>query len=92
MYYLLFYEAVDDYVNVRAPYREAHLAHATAARDRGELVLGGAYADPPDGAALVFRADARETVEAFARDDPYVVNGAIRSWTVREWTVVIGND
>ena len=92
MYYLLFYEAADDYVNVRAPYRESHLAHAREAHDRGELVLGGAFADPPDGAVLVFRADAKETVESFARADPYVVNGAIKSWKVREWTVVIGEE
>jgi uncharacterized protein YciI len=30
--------------------------------------------------------------EEFARDDPYVVNGLVVRWTVREWTIVIGNE
>ncbi len=42
MHYLLFYDAVPDYAERRLPYRAAHLAHARAAVERGELVLGGA--------------------------------------------------
>ena len=42
MHYLLIYEVVPDYVERRAPLRAAHLAHAWASADRGELVLGGA--------------------------------------------------
>jgi len=41
-------------------------------------------------ALLVFRASSAAEVEAFAKSDPYVVNGLIKSWRVREWTVVIG--
>jgi uncharacterized protein YciI len=28
--------------------------------------------------------------EAFARADPYVLNGLVTSWRVREWTTVVG--
>jgi uncharacterized protein len=91
-YFLLFYETADDYVEKRAPYRLQHLELARAAHARGELLLAGALADPPDRAVLVFRAAEQVVVEDFARKDPYVVNGAVRRWEVRPWTVVIGND
>ena len=29
-------------------------------------------------------------VEAFAASDPYVRNGLVREWRVREWNVVVG--
>jgi len=90
MHYLLFYEVVDDYVNRRAPFRSAHLALARAAVARGELVLGGAFANPPDGAVLLFRGSSPAVAESFATQDPYVKNGLITRWYVREWTTVVG--
>lgn len=89
-HYLLFYDVVDRYVERRQAFRDVHLAHATRAVERDELVLGGALADPVDGAVLLFRADSPEVPAAFARQDPYVVNGLVTSWRVREWTTVIG--
>ena len=91
-HFLLFYEVVDRYVERRAPFRNAHLAYAWAAADRGELVLGGAFADPVDGAVLLFKADSPAVAEAFAKADPYVVNGLITRWRVREWGTVVGRD
>ena len=90
MHYLLIYDVVDDYVTRRAPLRTAHLAHARASVDRGELVLGGALANPPDAAILLFRGDSPAAAEAFARADPYVTNGVVTQWRVREWTTVVG--
>lgn len=90
MHWLLRYDVTDDYVERRVPYRADHLAHARAAHDRGELLLAGALADPADGAVLVFRTDSPEPVKAFARNDPYVLEGVVTSWTVRRWTVVVG--
>lgn len=90
MHYLLFYEVVDDYVTRRAPFRSAHLALAREAVARGELVLGGAFANPPDGAVLLFRGSSPAVAEAFARQDPYVTNGLVARWYVREWTTVVG--
>jgi uncharacterized protein YciI len=91
-HWLLWYQVGDDYVARRAAHRSAHLTKAWAAHERGELVLGGALADPADGAVLLFRAETRDVAEAFAREDPYVVNGLVRHWTVREWSTVVGAD
>ncbi|MBP3960834.1 YciI family protein [Gemmata sp. G18] len=90
MHYLLFYDVVPDYAERRIPLRALHLAHAWAAVERGELVLGGALADPPDGAVLLFKCDSPAPVEAFATSDPYVTNGLVTRWRVRVWTTVVG--
>ena len=92
MHYLLFYDIVPDYVERRVPYRAAHLAYARQAVERGELVLGGALANPADGAVLMFKGSSPEAAEAFARHDPYVLNGLVTAWRVREWTTVVGRD
>ena len=91
-YYALFYELVDDMVTRRVPFREEHLRLAREASERGELVLAGALADPVDRALLVFHVDDKSKAESFARKDPYVVNGLAKSWEVRPWNVVVGNE
>lgn len=67
-----------------------HLELGWKAAERGELVLGGALANPIDGAVLLFKGDSPEVAEKFAKADPYVTNGIVRRWYVREWTTVIG--
>jgi len=91
MHYLLLYDVVDDYVERRAALRAEHLALARAAHARGELVLGGALADPVDGAVLLFQGDSPAGAAAFAAADPYVRHGLVRQWRVRTWTTVVGD-
>lgn len=90
MYYILFYKTVDNYVELRAPFREKHLAYANASHARGELYLAGALTDPADSAVLVFKGESPKAAEEFAKNDPYVLNGLITEWNVRPWSVVIG--
>ena len=90
MHYLLFYDAAAGYAERRVAFRAAHLAYAWAAVERGELLLGGALADPIDGAVLLFNCDSPAVVENFAVNDPYVLNGLVAKWRVREWTTVVG--
>ena len=92
MRYLLFYDVVADFVERRKVVRGEHLAHARQAHARGELIIAGALAAPVDGAVLLFDASSPDVPEAFARTDPYVLNGLVTRWTVREWTTVIGDD
>jgi uncharacterized protein YciI len=90
MYYILFYEVVEDHVTRRAPYREEHLRLLNEAHRRGELVMAGAFSEPVDGAVLVFRADDAAVPTRFAEHDPYVRNGLVTRWKVRGWNVVVG--
>jgi len=89
VYFALFYDTVDDYVTRRQPFRPAHLTHAAKAHGAGLLRLAGAF-NPADGALFVFQAEDAKAVEEFARTDPYVLNGLVKGWRVREWTVVVG--
>jgi uncharacterized protein YciI len=91
MHYLLFYEVADDYFTRRAEFRNIHLKMGWEAVERGELVLGGALANPVDGAVLLFKGDSPAVAEQFAKADPYVTNGIVKRWYVREWTTVVGD-
>jgi uncharacterized protein YciI len=90
MHYLLFYDVVPEYVERRAAFRAEHLALAREASERGELLLGGALADPVDGAVLLFQGESPAVAQAFALVDPYVRNGVVTRWRVRPWTTVVG--
>jgi hypothetical protein len=89
-HFLLFYAAGPDYLARRPQFRAEHLRHAWSAAGRGEIVVAGALADPVDGAVLMFRGEDKSVAEDFARVDPYVVNGLVARWHVREWTTVVG--
>lgn len=91
MDYLLFYDTSPDYLQRRGAFRDEHLALAWEAQAKGHLVLAGALANPADGAVLHFRGDSPAAVEEFVRADPYVKNGLVTSWRVREWTTVVGD-
>lgn len=71
-HYLLLYHLKDDYLERRPMFREAHLELAKQAVASGELVIGGALADPPDMVVLFFAADSPGPAERFAQEDPYV--------------------
>lgn len=89
-HFLLFYEVGADYAKRRVRFRDAHLRKAWDSIARNEMVLGGALADPTDGAVILFRGESREVAENFAKSDPYVQNGLVAHWYVREWTTVVG--
>ena len=91
-YFVLIYsEVVPDFFTRRGAYREEHLRLARESQARGELLFAGGLGDPPDGSLLIFRAASAQTVEDFARQDPYVANGLIKRREIRPWTVAVGN-
>lgn len=90
MHFLLIYDLAPDYLARREQYRNEHLALAWEAHKRGEIVIAGALADPADTAILFFQADSPKVVEAFAKADPYVINGLVARWQVRRWNTVVG--
>jgi hypothetical protein len=89
-YFALTY-VVDNFVERRTPYRPDHLRLVREAHARGELIMAGALGEPA-GALLVFRAPDKSAAERFAACDPYVKQGLVRTWTIRPWTVVGGQD
>jgi len=88
MYYILFYKTVDNYIERRAPFRSNHLDLVNEYHRAGALVMAGALADPPDGAVLIFKGETPAAAHEFVSRDPYVKNGLITEWSVRQWNVV----
>jgi uncharacterized protein YciI len=43
-----------------------------------------------DSAVLLFTGSSPQVAESFAKEDPYVTNGLVTRWRVREWTTVVG--
>jgi uncharacterized protein len=84
MKYVLFYESGDD-LQTKAPLHfPAHSAYGQSFHETGTLIAYGPFGNPEDeGSMAIFTT--REAAEQFARDDPFVLNGVVRSWTIREW-------
>lgn len=85
---ILFYDYVPDVAERRVPLRAAHLSILEELHAARKLVMAGAYADPLDGAAIVF--SDRQAAERFVERDPYVANGLVTGYRIRDWNVVIG--
>jgi uncharacterized protein YciI len=84
--YVLQYESAED-VRVKAPLHfAAHQARWHEFLDQGTLLMIGTFSDL-EGSMAVFTT--REAAEEFARSDPFVVNGVVSSWRVREWNEAI---
>ena len=90
MYYVLLYDYVKDVAERRTPFRQTHLGMLGKLKDEGKVLMAGAWSDPLDGAAFVFKGPDKSVVEDFVRVDPYVANGLVTQWRVREWNVVVG--
>ena len=91
MHYLLTYDLAPGYLERRGEFRNEHLVLAWAAQERGELLLAGALSDPVDSALLLFQGDSPDAAERFAKADPYVTNGLVTAYRVRQWSTVVGD-
>ena len=54
---------------------------------RGLLLMVGPFVDEGGGALAVFTT--REAAEEFVAGDPFVQNGVVAAWTIREWNEVL---
>jgi uncharacterized protein YciI len=86
MKYVVFYETAPDEAAKLAEHFEAHRARWGQFRAAGTLLAIGPFSDL-SGALGVFTT--REAAEEFVKDDPFVVQRAIQSWTIREWNEVL---
>lgn len=80
---LMFYELTADGLSKAPEHYAEHVARLKEFHARGVLLMAGPYGSPPAGALGVFTS--REAAEAFAKDDPFVVNGVVGRCTIQEW-------
>ena len=92
MYYVLLYDYSDDVLERRPVFRDEHLGMLRELNARGIVPLAGAWDEPVDGAAIVFKTDDTSVIQDFVDSDPYFRNGLVKSWRIRKWSVVIGGE
>ena len=81
---VVFYESAPDVAARAAAHRAEHLARWAEFGRRGELVMIGPFANAQEeGAMGIFTT--REAAEKFVRGDPFVLNGVVRNWFIRDW-------
>jgi uncharacterized protein len=84
--YVVFYESADD---ARARAREFMPAHRAWYQEfvrRGDLIMVGPFMDAAGALSVL---TTRAAAEEFAAGDPFVRNGLVRNWYVREWAEVL---
>jgi uncharacterized protein YciI len=87
MKYVMFYENGPDTRALARLHIEAHRARFMDFHRRGLLLMTGPFMDADGGAIGIFTT--REAAEEFAHDDPFVTNGVVARWSVREWNEVL---
>lgn len=88
MKYVLLYESGEDVAANAPPHFPAHRARLDDFHNRGELLMVGTFGDPQaQGSMSIF--SSREAAEEFAEGDPFVINGVVRRWEVRDWNEVL---
>jgi uncharacterized protein len=82
--FVLFYESADDVLTKAPLHLAAHSARGREFHERGTLVAYGPFGNAQEeGSMAVFTS--HEAAEEFARGDPFVLNGVVRDWHIREW-------
>jgi uncharacterized protein len=82
--YVLFYESAEDVASKAPPHFPAHWARCQEFHARGLMLMVGTFGDPQaQGSMSIFTT--REGAEQFVAGDPFVINGVVRAWEIREW-------
>jgi len=84
-HWLLQYTYTDNVLEKRVPHRPDHLKLAGEFKKAGKMVMGGALGDLT-GATVIFLN--KEDADDFVSQDPYVKNGIVTDYVVKEWSVV----
>ena len=94
VYYVAFFviscPSIED-VKAKAPDAlAAHLQRSKQWQEQGDLFMAGAFLDNPDEPLTTMGIlRSREAAEEFAEGDPFVVNGMVTNWYIREWANIL---
>jgi len=84
-HWLLQYSYVDNVVEKRKPYLRDHLKLIGEFKNSSKFVMGGVLKDLT-GATVIFKN--KEDADEFVARDPFVRNGIVTNYVVREWSVI----
>jgi uncharacterized protein YciI len=85
--YVVLYESADNVLEKAPAHFPAHSERVDEFHARGTLLLTGTFADPQEGAMAIFTT--RAAAEEFIDGDPFVLNGVVRRFEIREWNEVL---
>ncbi len=88
--FVLQYHYVDNMLDKRDPFRAGHLEHTKLHIEQGHLMAGGGFLPEVKRGMLLFRTEERSTVEAFAKNDPFVKGGLVTHHEIFEWGILVG--
>lgn len=89
MRHVLFYESAPDVLSKAPAHFPAHKARLDDFHARGTLLMVGTFGDPQaEGSMAIFTS--RAAAEEFVEDDPFILNGVVRAWHIREWNEIFG--
>jgi uncharacterized protein YciI len=87
MKYVLFYDSADDVASKAPAHFPAHRERLDKFHAAGTLQMVGTFADPQtEGSMAIFTT--REAAEEFVEGDPFVLNGVVARWHIREWNEI----
>ena len=91
-YYVAFFEIDKKYKTLRDVTAHSpetiseHLARSNRLHKEGKVLMAGAFLDRPDEPLTTMGVFyTREDAEEYAKRDPFVLNGMVANWYVREW-------
>ncbi len=88
MKYVVLYASADDVAHRAPPHFPAHKARLDTFHACGDLLMVGTFADPQaQGSMAIFRT--REAAEEFVAGDPFVLNGVVASYEIRDWHEIL---
>jgi hypothetical protein len=87
-YAVVLYTSADDMMTTAPVHFPAHSARIDEFRARGEVVMIGTFGDPrTQGAMGIFTS--REAASAFVSGDPFVLNGVVTAYEIRDWNEIL---
>ena len=88
MRYVVLYESAPDVLSKAPAHFPAHKARLDEFHARGELLMVGAFGDPQNEGSMAIFAT-REGAEEFVKGDPFVLNGVVARYEIREWNEIL---
>lgn len=90
VYYVVFAETLyQSFADAMAQAPELIAAHMTRSKELhagGTLLLSGAFLDNAEEPLSTMAVHTtREAAEEYIKGDPFVLNGMVRTWYIREW-------
>ena len=69
----------------------AHIARSREMHRRGTLLMAGAFVGDSEGPLRTMAIfTSRDAAEEYAMGDPFVMEGKVTDWHVREWGSILG--